>query len=556
MKNRIKLYDFHLFDGEGAGAEASSAGFEQTQKPQKVEYGKSTGNDPAPSQVGSDNRGSSPEEEFAALIGKGGKFHDLYGQQVSKAIQDRFKNQQDLSGQIDQISNDLSPLFMNYGLKAGDFEGLKNAIANDDVFFQAQAERAGLDVDQYKENLRLKAEAERGRQITEAYEQQQRQNEMFAQWETEAADLQQAFPAFDLGLELEHNEEFAKLDFRKLRAAIGDDTVVLVKYHYFIANHIDWSGFDGRYVVLITDAGAIDGGSEHASTGYSAETLKADLQQKHIGLIAIHLLSGTANAKKNREGAKAQYEILSDNSFLNKPLYFQTDTADKTGFRKQVTKISDLLTAQTLHAYNGDKSIGSVITEVQEEAKKVGDNDIKRLGLAMQLEYLGKISGTRAPSVISSWISDLDLTPQHRAVVEPYVLLTKTDLSNMAGRVSGVMKAASAGVRSPDAMFNQLKDIALKMGRDPSELNGKTAFSDAVMAEYLEGLPYRSEVAAMDAEDWASLSPDQQEKFLRNMNNKLRFYRKCNEDTDKWISLAEGADHADDVYPVPLSMLP
>ena len=211
MKNRIKLYDFHLFDGEGAGADASSAGFEQTQQPQKVEYGKSTGNDPAPSQVGSDNRGSSPEEEFAALIGKGGKFHDLYGQQVSKAIQDRFKNQKDLQGQVDQISNDLSPLFMNYGLKAGDFEGLKNAIANDDVFFQAQAERAGLDVNQYKENLRLKAEAERGRQITEAYEQQQRQNEMFAQWETEAADLQQAFPAFDLGLELEHNEEFAKL---------------------------------------------------------------------------------------------------------------------------------------------------------------------------------------------------------------------------------------------------------------------------------------------------------------------------------------------------------
>ena len=212
MKNRIKLYDFHLFDGEGAGADASTAGFEQTQKPQKVEYGKSTGNnDPAPSQVGSDNRGNSPEEEFAALIGKGGKFHDLYGQQVSKAIQDRFKNQKDLQGQVDQISNDLSPLFMNYGLKAGDFEGLKNAIANDDVFFQAQAERAGLDVNQYKENLRLKAEAERGRQITEAYEQQQRQNEMFAQWEAEAADLQQAFPAFDLGLELEHNEGFAKM---------------------------------------------------------------------------------------------------------------------------------------------------------------------------------------------------------------------------------------------------------------------------------------------------------------------------------------------------------
>ena len=314
-------------------------------------------------------------------------------------------------------------------------------------------------------------------------------------------------------------------------------------------NSIDWSGFHGRYVVLITDAGGIEGGTEHASTGYNEETLKADLEQKHIGLIAVHLLTSSQNAKKNRESAKAQYEVLSNNSYLNKPLYFQTDTADHSAFRKQVLGISDLLTAQTLHAYNGEKSIGSTISVLQEEAKKVGDNDIKRLGLAMQLEYLGKLQG--------SWISDLDLAPGHKPVVEPYVLLTKTDLSNMADRVDGVIKAAGEGLRSPETMFSQLKDIALKMGRDPSELSGrKSAFSDAVMAEYLDGLPYRSEVTAMDAEDWTALSYDQQDKFLRNMNNKLRYYRKCNEDTDKWISLAEGADHADDVYPVPLRMLP
>ena len=207
------LYDFHLFDGEGAGAEASTAGSSQTEKPSKVEYGKPRGEGAAPSQVGSDkaSQGSSLDEEWKALTGKGGKFHDMLGQVVSNTIQDRFKNQKDLSGQIDQITNDLSPLFMNYGLKSGDYEGLKEAIAHDDAFFQAQAERAGLDVDQYKENLKLKAEAERGRAITEAYEAQQRQNEMFAQWESEAADLQQAFPAFDLGLEIEHNEEFAKM---------------------------------------------------------------------------------------------------------------------------------------------------------------------------------------------------------------------------------------------------------------------------------------------------------------------------------------------------------
>ena len=209
MNNETLLYDFHLFDGEGGdGAEASSA--ESTQDAKKVVYGKSEGESSAPSQVGSDN-GNEADDRIAKWNAIKGEYKDLYGQDVSDAIQHRFKNQKDLQGQVDQISNDLSPLFMNYGLKSGDFEGLKNAIANDDVFFQAQAEKAGLDVDQYKENLKLKAEAERGRQITAAYEEQQRQNALFSQWETEAAELQQAFPAFDLGLEIQSNEEFAKL---------------------------------------------------------------------------------------------------------------------------------------------------------------------------------------------------------------------------------------------------------------------------------------------------------------------------------------------------------
>lgn len=207
--------DFHLFDGEGGGegtgATASSPGSEQDIT--TVEYGRSTGNEQAPGQVGTDT-GNQADDRIArwnALTGKGGEFHDLYGQGVSNAIQDRFKNQQDLQGQVDRIADDLSPLFLNYGLNNGDFEGLASAIAGDEHFFEAGAERAGLDVEQYKNQLKLQREAERGRQITEAYEQQQRRNQMFAQWESEAAQLQQTFPNFDLGLEIEHNEEFARL---------------------------------------------------------------------------------------------------------------------------------------------------------------------------------------------------------------------------------------------------------------------------------------------------------------------------------------------------------
>lgn len=218
MKDNLIALDFHLFDGEGGGESGAETARQSDSKQdvKNIQYGKeSKGEEQTNSHVGSDNGTQNEAEalsaEWKALTSKGGKFHDLYGQGVSDAVQSRFRNQADLQGQVDKISEDLSPLFMNYGLKAGDFEGLKNAIANDQAFFQAGAEREGLDVEQYKQQLKLKADAERYRQITEAYQEQQRQNEMFAQWESEAHELQEAFPAFDLGLEIENNESFAKL---------------------------------------------------------------------------------------------------------------------------------------------------------------------------------------------------------------------------------------------------------------------------------------------------------------------------------------------------------
>ena len=183
MKDNLIALDFHLFDGEGGGESGAETARQSDSKQdvKNIQYGKeSKGEGQTNSHVGSDNGTQNEAEalsaEWKALTSKGGKFHDLYGQGVSDAVQSRFRNQADLQGQVDKISEDLSPLFMNYGLKAGDFEGLKNAIANDQAFFQAGAEREGLDVEQYKQQLKLKADAERYRQITEAYQEQQRQN--------------------------------------------------------------------------------------------------------------------------------------------------------------------------------------------------------------------------------------------------------------------------------------------------------------------------------------------------------------------------------------------
>ena len=212
--NEKMILDFHLFEGEGggeAGATASQPG--STQDTKTIQYGKSTGEGQANSQVGTDNGTGANDltAEWEALTGKGGKFHDLLGQRVSGAVQERFKNQADLQGQIDQISEGLTPMFMNYGLKLGDFEGLKAAIANDDDLYKAGAERAGLDVEQYKKNLKLQADSDRLHQIEESYRQEQERQARFEAWESDAAELQQAFPAFDLVMEIQTNAKFKQL---------------------------------------------------------------------------------------------------------------------------------------------------------------------------------------------------------------------------------------------------------------------------------------------------------------------------------------------------------
>ncbi|KAG1165510.1 hypothetical protein G6F35_018739 [Rhizopus arrhizus] len=76
------------------------------------------------------------------------------------------------------------------------------------------------------------------------------------------------------------------------------------------------------------------------------------------------------------------------------------------------------------------------------------------------------------------------------------------------------------------------------------------------MGEYLDGLPYRSDVLNLDEETWKSWDALSQEKFIRTLSSKLRHYQRYNADADRWVSLAKDSDARDDVYPIPLEMMP
>ena len=326
-------------------------------------------------------------------------------------------------------------------------------------------------------------------------------------------------------------------------------------------NEINWNNFGGRYLVLITDAGAIEGDNPISTTGLDAKQLRLEAQHRGVALYTLHLK--TPSGKNNHEIAQAQYNELSFNNYLNKPLYYPVNAGDVNEFGQKVDTLASALTAQVKQAYSGEEAAGSVLTATTKTGgdpkKSEIEEDAVLLGKAMQLAYLGEVKGTKAPPVFKAWVSDRDFAKPTVPTAEARVLLTKSQLSDLSDVVKKIADAANSGLISPTDMFSQLRSVAAAMGQDPNKIkeDKSTKLADlGLLGEYLDGIPYKSQVTGIDEDTWKGMSVQEQEKFIRDLHSKLRHYRIFNEDQSRWISLSEGADPRDNVYPVPLDALP
>lgn len=320
---------------------------------------------------------------------------------------------------------------------------------------------------------------------------------------------------------------------------------------------VDWSQFGARYVVLITDAGAVDGTDKLSGTGLGAEQVRIEASTPGIALYTLHLK--TPSGIKDHSTAEAQYRILSNYPGTNTSLYYPVDAGDVEAFGRKVDGLAAAITQQVKSAYLGEDAIGSASNAKADPAEQKMLEDAALIGHAMQLAYLGKTTGTQAPPVFQAWISDRDLIKQNLPTTDVRVLLTKAQLSDLSDVLKQIVDAANEGMISPSEMFTRLRSVAATMGADPNQLKrgSTTRVADlGMLGEYLDGLPYQSEVLNLDEETWKGLDGLAQEKFIRNLNTKLRHYQRYNADVDRWVALAPGSDSRDNVYPVPLEMMP
>lgn len=321
-------------------------------------------------------------------------------------------------------------------------------------------------------------------------------------------------------------------------------------------DQIKWNEFGARYIVLITDASAIEGDDVLSSTGLSAEQVRIEASKPGVAIYTLHLK--TPKGEKDHARAQAQYQTLSTYSSTNTSLYYPVNAGDVEQFGQKVDALANAITGQVKAAYIGDDAVGSAANaQTVEEDKLLAD--AKLIGHAMQLAYLGNKTGAKAPPVFQAWISDRDLVKQNIPTTDVRVLLTKAQLSDLSDIMKEILNAANEGLISPSEMFSRLRSVAATMGADPNQLQQKNSTKLAelgVMGEYLEDLPYQSEVLNLDEETWKGWDGLAQEKFIRNVSTKLRHYQRYNADVDRWVKLTARADARDDVYPVPLEMMP
>jgi len=304
-----------------------------------------------------------------------------------------------------------------------------------------------------------------------------------------------------------------------------------------------WSDFNARYLVLITDASARTLGDPLASVPMMPEHLNQQAQEEGFAILAMHLK--TPAGINDHAMAEEQYRALS--RFQTKSLYYPINGGNVETFGAAVDgSIRDLL---DLARTAVNDSLPPATTPQQEALREVG--------LAMRLAFLGRQRGTQVPDVTRGWLANLDPEDLSRAVVEPRVLLTRNQLNDLKITVQKLTELAQSNRLRPAEFFARLQSVAGSMVRDPEAIaQGQIESLGDVVGEYLDGLPYESEIMGLTESNFLAMGPVGQLNLLRNLESKLELYRRFNENADLWVSLTEGAPPGEQVYPVPLTALP
>ncbi|WP_278405915.1 serine/threonine-protein kinase [Pseudomonas rhodesiae] len=313
---------------------------------------------------------------------------------------------------------------------------------------------------------------------------------------------------------------------------------------------MDWSGYGGRIILLVTDAGALRKNDPFAATQMNEAEVRQAALGKQIKIYALHLR--TDAGKKTHAGAESQYRILTaDANPQIGDLYTPVPGGDVRKLGERVDEIGTVF-ANLVHQV---RSNTPQAVPTLSSAPSLADKSAA-VGYAMHMDFLGRKTASQAPQLVSAWTADRDLTNPALPAFQVCVMLTKLQLNDLQQSLKLIVDAARKTQTSPKDFFQEIASASAYMSRDPQALRkGGNLADGGILGEYLEGLPYRSKSLNMTQDLWLSLSVAEQEDFIDELDSKIRLYETFHNDVANWVRFGD-AEPGDALYRVPLSTLP
>ncbi|WP_231422299.1 serine/threonine-protein kinase [Pseudomonas sp. Leaf59] len=313
---------------------------------------------------------------------------------------------------------------------------------------------------------------------------------------------------------------------------------------------MDWSGYGGRIILLVTDAGALRKNDPFAATQMNEAEVRQAALGKQIKVYALHLRTDVG--KKTHAGAESQYRILTaDANPQIGDLYTPVPGGDVRKLGERVDEIGTVF-ANLVHQVRSNTPQPVPLLSA---APSLADKSAA-VGYAMHMDFLGRKAASQAPQLVSAWTADRDLTNPALPAFQVCVMLTKLQLNDLQQSLKLIVDAARKTQTSPRDFFQEIASASAYMSRDPQALRkGGNLADGGILGEYLEGLPYRSKSLNMTQDLWLSLSVAEQEDFIDELDSKIRLYETFHNDVANWVRFGD-AEPGDALYRVPLSTLP
>lgn len=317
---------------------------------------------------------------------------------------------------------------------------------------------------------------------------------------------------------------------------------------------MDWRGIDERFIVLVTDAGPRVEGDPLSATGLSANGLNTIVKDRLGAVIAVlHLRTERGTA--DHASAETAYRALTRQA--NQPgLYFPVVNGDADAYRTEAERMMNYIVEQVA-AFRSGKAPGDF-------EKDRPDDEISRaiaaVGKTMQLAYLGREEGAKAPDVFEAFVSDRDFERTGLKPLSIRLLLNKAQLSDLTEALTLIAERGEASVINPNEFFAQVLGAAADMSRSPDDVAGRadaTLAQAAAIPEYLDGLPYKSRIMNITEKEYIRLPISDQQSIFNELWEKIERYKRYNQATDQWVDyLGTGGTGDNLLYPMRLDDLP